>query len=695
MNLSFIDWLIVLAALGGMIYSVSMTKGLMKSVTDFLSAGRTAGRYVLSISSGVAGLGAISIVMFLEMGYVAGFSLSWWGLSQGIIILAITMSGWVIYRFRSTRSLTLAQFFEKRYSRNFRIFAGIVAFFAGIINFGIFPAVGAQFFINYCGLPDSFIGIPVYPLVMILLLGVALYFVYTGGQIAVIIADFFQGVFVTFVLFGVALYLFFTIGWDQVSESLEQTPITLAREQIADLRADDSFQGLSDAEQNKKIFEINENYENSSRINPFKTSHVEDFNFWYFLIGIIGVMYGTLGWQGSQGYNSSAKSAHEAKMGSVLAGFRGLPQGLFMFIVPVLIYVLMTHPDYQSVADSVTSSLDNLSTDTLRSQMRAPFVLSEILPVGLLGAFAALMLAAFISTHDTYLHSWGSIFIQDVIMPFRKKPFDKETHLKVLRYSIFGVAIFIFLFSLLFSQSQKIALYFAVTAAIFSGGCGAVIIGGLYWDRGTTAAAWTAMIVGAIIGVGGTLVKQVSGDWLADPSSFAAIKSIILSLQDINGQEYWGIGMAASSLSYVSVSLAGNGTRVNMDRLLNRGKYSIKGEMKVVNQEPDLGWKIFGMGKEFTKTDKLIYIINYVWTGMWTLVFIIGTAYNLSNPVSNSSWMVYWKYYIYINIAVSAVIIVWFTVGGFSDLRDMIKSLQSENRDHGDDGWVDNTGEEE
>ena len=695
MNLSFIDWLIVLAALGGMIYSVSMTKGLMKSVTDFLSAGRTAGRYVISVSSGVAGLGAISIVMFLEMGFVAGFSLSWWGLSQGIIILAITMSGWVIYRFRSTRCLTLAQFFEKRYSRNFRIFAGIVAFFAGIINFGIFPAVGAQFFINYCGLPDSFMGIPVYPLVMILLLGVALYFVYTGGQIAVIIADFFQGVFVTFVLFGIALYLFFTIGWDQVSESLEQTPITIAREQIEGLRADDSFQELSETEQNKKIFEINEKYENSSRINPFKTSHVEDFNFWYFLIGIIGVMYGTLGWQGSQGYNSSAKSAHEAKMGSVLAGFRGLPQGLFMFIVPVLIYVLMTHPDYQSVADSVTSSLDNLSTDTLRSQMRAPFVLSEILPVGLLGAFAALMLAAFISTHDTYLHSWGSIFIQDVIMPFRKKPFDKETHLKVLRYSIFGVAVFIFLFSLLFSQSQKIALYFAVTAAIFSGGCGAVIIGGLYWDRGTTAAAWTAMIVGAIIGVGGTLVKQVSGDWLADPSSFAAIKSIILSLQNINGQEYWGIGMAASSLSYVSVSLAGTGTRVNMDRLLNRGKYSIKGEMKVVNQEPDLGWKMFGMGKEFTKTDKLIYILNYVWTGMWTLVFIIGTAYNLSNPVSNSSWMVYWKYYIYINIAVSAVIIVWFTVGGFSDLRDMIKSLQSENRDHGDDGWVDNTGEEE
>ena len=695
MNLSFIDWLIVALVLAGMIYSVSMTKGLMKSVTDFLSAGRTAGRYVLSVSSGVAGLGAISIVMFMEMGFVAGFALSWWGLSQGIIILAITMSGWVIYRFRMTRSLTLAQFFEKRYSRNFRIFAGIVAFFAGIINFGIFPAVGAQFFINYCGLPESFLGIPMYPLVMILLLSIALYFVYTGGQIAVIIADFFQGVFVTVVLFGIALFLFFSVSWNQVTESLEQTPLKLAREEIADLRLEDSFQDLTEDEQNKKIFDINNKYENSSRINPFKTSHVEDFNFWYFLIGIIGVMYGTLGWQGSQGYNSSAKSAHEAKMGSVLAGFRGLPQGLFMFLVPVLVYVFMNHPDYQSVADSVNSSLAGLSTDTLRSQMRAPFVLSEVLPVGLLGAFAALMLAAFISTHDTYLHSWGSIFIQDVIMPFRDKPFDKDTHIKVLRYSIFGVAVFIFLFSLLFSQSQKIALYFAVTAAIFSGGCGAVIIGGLYWDRGTTAAAWTAMVVGAVIGVGGTLVKQISSEWLADPASYQTMKSVLLFLQSINGQEYWGIGMAASSLSYVTVSLVGPEKKMNMDKLLNRGKYSIEGEVTVVNVEPDFGWKIFGMGKEFTKTDKLIYIVNYAWTGMWTIVFIIGTIYNLSNPVSNSSWMAYWKYYIYINIVVCAVIIVWFTLGGFSDLRHMIKSLKSEDRDHGDDGWVGNLEEEE
>ena len=688
MNLTLIDWAIVLVVFSGMVISVNTTKGLMKSVTDFLSAGRAAGRYLLSISGGIAGLGAISTVMFLEMGYVAGFSLSWWGLSQGIIILFLTMSGWVIYRFRSTRCLTLSQFFEKRYSRKFRIFTGIVAFVAGIINFGIFPAVGAQFFIQFCGFPDYAFGLPVYPLVMIVLLSIALYFVYFGGQIAVIIADFFQGIFAMFVLFIVVIYLFFTVSWEQVSEALENTPIQLAQEEIEKLNVDESFLILEDLDQKNRINEIEEKYANSSRINPFKTSHVEDFNLWYFMIGIIGIMYGSLSWQGQQGYNSSATSAHEAKMGSVLGGFRGFSQGLFFLLVPVLIYVFMNHPDYQSIADSVTQTLSKLETDTLRSQMRGPVVLSEILPVGLLGAFAALMLCAFVSTHDTYLHSWATILVQDVIMPFRKKPFDKETHLKVLRLSIFGVAVFIFLFSLLFQQNQKIALFFAITAAIFAGGSGAVIIGGLYWKKGTTSAAWTAMIVGAFISVGGVLVKQVSIEWLADLTAFTQLKTSLMYVRNINGQEYWGISMGASALSYIVVSLVTNTKPFNMDKLLNRGAYAPDDEKVTVKTNTGLGWKIFLISDEFTKSDKLIYILNYFWTGAWTLVFIIGTIYNLNNDVSDYAWMSYWKYYIFIHIVVSMITMVWFSIGGFKDLKAMMLRLKTAERDHQDDGWV-------
>ena len=690
MNLSFVDWAIVIIVLAGMVYSVSFTKGLMRSVTDFLSAGRTAGRYLISVSQGAAGLGAISIIGFLEVGFITGFSFQWWGLSQGIILLALTTSGWVIYRFRQTRSLTLAQFFEKRYSRNFRIFAGIIAFLCGIINFGIFPAVGAQFFISYCGFPDSIFGIPTFPLMMIFLISIALYFVYTGGQIAVIIADFFQGVFLIVVLFIITIFLYNKVEWDQVSDSLKNTPVKLAGEEVDKLNNDESFKVLDDEEKEKKIAEIKEKYENSSLINPFKTSRVEDFNLTYFLIGLIGMFYGTLSWQGHQAYNSSAKSAHEAKMAAVLGDIRWKPQGLFIFLVPVLTYVFMNHTDYTLVAESVNSSLDSLNSETLKSQMRAPIVLSEVLPVGLLGAFAALMLAAFISTHDTYLHSWASIFVQDVILPFRKKPFEKDDHIKALRYSIFGVAIFIFIFSLVFDQNQEIALYFAVTFAIFAGGVGAVIIGGLYWDRGTTEGAWAAMTIGATIAVTGTIVPQISDSWLSQENDLIWLKNLILKLKEINGIKFYALSMGFSSFSYILVSLFTFKEKVNMDKLLNRGKYSIKNETKIIDEKVKPFLKIFGIGKEFTIEDKIIYLVSFVWNIFFTLVFVFGTIYNLYNDVSDDSWMIYWKYQVYINIVFSFIIIIWFTIGGFIDIKKMFISLDSDKRDHGDSGWVEN-----
>ena len=86
--------------------------------------------------------------------------------------------------------------------------------------------------------------------------------------------------------------------------------------------------------------------------------------------------------------------------------------------------------------------------------------------------------------------------------------------------------------------------------------------------------------------------------------------------------------------------------------------------------------------------DKVIYILNYAWTGIWTLVFITGTIYNLSNEVSDGSWMLFWKNYIYIHIVISLSTIVWFTIGGFSDLKIMLEKLKTEQRDHQDDGWV-------
>ena len=53
--------------------------------------------------------------------------------------------------------------------------------------------------------------------------------------------------------------------------------------------------------------------------------------------------------------------------------------------------------------------------------------------------------------------------------------------------------------------------------------------------------------------------------------------------------------MGLSAISYVEISLLFKEEPFDMDKLLNRGEYAIEGEKKVVNEDTELGWKIFMM----------------------------------------------------------------------------------------------------
>ena len=61
------------------------------------------------------------------------------------------------------------------------------------------------------------------------------------------------------------------------------------------------------------------------------------------LVGIIGVMYSAMSWQGTAAYNTSAKSAHEAKMANILNGWRFRVLMLITVVLPICIRTLM-HP---------------------------------------------------------------------------------------------------------------------------------------------------------------------------------------------------------------------------------------------------------------------------------------------------------------------------------------------------------------
>ena len=152
MNMTWVDWSVVLALMGVLPLIGYITRRYTRSTADFLAANRSAGRYMLTMSEGMASLGAVGIIANFQMGYKVGFASNWWGHLGIPVSLLLMVSGWVIYRYRETRVLTLAQLFEVRYSRRFRMFAATIMWISGVLNFGIFPAAAANFFIRYCGL---------------------------------------------------------------------------------------------------------------------------------------------------------------------------------------------------------------------------------------------------------------------------------------------------------------------------------------------------------------------------------------------------------------------------------------------------------------------------------------------------------------------------------------------------------------
>jgi len=621
-----------------MLGMVFLSKNLMRSVSDFLATGRTGGRYIISMFHGTAALGAITVVGALEQNFNAGFNSRWWEMPTAVILVTISVTGWVVYRFRQTRALTMAQFFEMRYSRSFRIFAGMLAFLSGIVNMIIFPAVSAKFFIYFCGIPEiGFLG-PysiTYILTAAVMVLVPLYFIFTGGHIAVMFTDFIQGVFVNIVFVVIVILLLVQVGWSDIGEAVKAAPT------------------------------------GQSLINPFDAGEVQDFNPWFFFIGMFGLIYTKLSWQGNSSFNIAAKSAHEAKMADVLTNWRLVPQwGLFLMIVPIIAYTIFHHDNYKVIADSINTMLASFAPAD-QSQLRVPMVLNYLLPVGLKGAFAAIMLAAAITCHNTYMHSWGSILIQDVVMPIRKKPFEPKEHLKYLKLSILGVGITIFILSIVFQQTEKVFLFLNISGAIFVGGSGAAIIGGLYWKKGTTPAAWAAMITGALTAGLNILLKQYVPGY------------------PINGQWGWFMAMVLASVVYFVVSLLTPRKAFNLDKLLHRGVYAVKDDSIKGSNEVVKGWKVLAPTREFTLGDKAIYWITTGWTAAWVVVFVLGTLfYFFVRPFTNDQWMSFWQVYTYLFLAASIIVTIWFTIGGFKNLFEMIHALRHNIRDHQDDGFV-------
>ncbi len=128
-----------------------------------------------------------------------------------------------------------------------------------------------------------------------------------------------------------------------------------------------------------------------------------------------------------------------------------------------------------------------------------PLFLSQILPTGVIGLVAAGMLAAFMSTHDSYLLCWASIIVEDVINPACPKPLATKTRLLLARIFIFVIGMFLLFWSLWYEMKADVFDYLMVSGAIYFTGAIVVLTAGLYWKRASRVGAFLSLSTGLLM----------------------------------------------------------------------------------------------------------------------------------------------------------------------------------------------------
>ena len=88
--MGWIDWLIVIIPTAFVMGLGMYSRKYVHGVADFLSAGRCAGRYVLSMGDVASALAVTGLIAYVEVHYKTGFALVFW--NNILLPLSVVMS---------------------------------------------------------------------------------------------------------------------------------------------------------------------------------------------------------------------------------------------------------------------------------------------------------------------------------------------------------------------------------------------------------------------------------------------------------------------------------------------------------------------------------------------------------------------------------------------------------------------------
>jgi len=480
-NFGVLDWAIVgvylLVSVGIGVYA----RSFVNTMDDFVVAKRSV-RTALGIASmSSTELGLITVMYSAQKGFVGGFAAFHIAVVAGVVTLLVGLTGFLVVRLRAYRVLTIPEFYEKRFGRRTRILGGCVLALAGILNMGMFLKVESMFIVAVTGLEPG----ATLTTVMVVLMSLALLYTVFGGMVSDMVTDYLQFVVLAFGLLAACWFAASEVGFDHAFQA------------VAVLKGEAGFNPVA-AE------------------GAFGPAYMA----WMAFLGLVSCAV----WPTAVARALAADSGATVKRIYTWSSIGFLTRFLMPYFLGICALVYVTEqPDLKAVffpARPGTQALDNLYA--------LPVFLSHILPAGVIGIVVAAMLAALMSTYDSYFLTWSSVITQDVIAPLTGDRIGMRARILITRLLMVGIGVYLVYWGLFYRGREDIWDYMAVSGAIYFTGAFAVMLGGLYWKRASSTGATLAILSGCSAVLGLSPVQDALGVRL--PSAWVGLATVAASV---------------------------------------------------------------------------------------------------------------------------------------------------------------------
>jgi len=483
-----LDWSLVAVYLTGSVVIGLLVRRYVTNMTDFVVAGRTVRTWLGLATMIGTEMGLVTVMFAAQMGFSGGFAAFHVALILAVMTCVVGLSGLVIVPLRRMGVLTIPEFYERRFGRRTRILGAFILVLSGVLNMGLFLKAGSLFVQGITGLEGELY----LKLIMTVLLALVLAYTMLGGMLSVILTDYVQFVMLSLGVFVATGLAISQLGWSTIVDTVTA-------------------------------------HKGAAGFNPLASG---GFGLGYVLfMGFIG-LGGAATWQPNVVRACAASDTRTARRMYTWASVGFLIRFLIPGLWGICAFVFIKNSPALDGAFFPTDG--SVAADSLKAM---PIFLSHILPVGVLGLMTAAMLAAFMSTHDSYLLSWSSVIVQDIIAPLSGGRIEPKSRIWLTRLCIFLIGVFLLVWGLWYSLSQALWDYMAITGTVYFAGALVTLIAGAYWRGASSAGAVAAMLVGisAVCGLGPVQrvvgLEQVKPAWISlGAVALSVIAMVVCSL---------------------------------------------------------------------------------------------------------------------------------------------------------------------